>query len=190
MRALLPQLSAFFGDATVVCHNAAFDLGFMQKHGLLADNPALDTFDLASVLLPCAPRYSLGALASQMGIPLESAHRAYDDAEATGRLYWKLYEKLRRLPAGLLTEIIGLADGIKWSATAVFQAALQESLRAGNLPAPQESPFDSLPPVTDNKLDMEDARREPLQIDSVCGYSAQMASWRRCMTVTSRARSS
>ena len=167
MRALLPRLKTFFGDTTVVCHNADFDLSFMQKHGLLADNRALDTFDLASVLLPSAPRYSLGALAGQMGVPLESAHRAYDDAEATGRLFWKLYEKLRLLPTALLTEIIGFADGVTWSATSVFQEALQDSLRSGNLTAPVKSPFDNLPLNIESRLDMEEARREPLHPDSV-----------------------
>ncbi len=173
MHTLLPRLRAFFGESTVICHNVGFDVGFMQKHGLLADNAALDTFDLASILLPAASRYNLGSLAAQMGINLQNAHRAYDDAEATGRLYWQLWLKLRSLPSGLLAEIIQLGSGIDWALRGVFQQALQEALRAAEAnPAGQqsfaaESIFGEPAANSHHPLDIADASRSPLSLPEV-----------------------
>ncbi len=173
MHTLLPRLRAFFGESTIICHNVSFDVGFMQKHGLLADNTALDTFDLASILLPAAVRYNLGSLAAQMGVNLKNAHRAYDDAEATGQLYWQLWLKLRSLPCGLLAEIIQLGSGIDWALRGVFQEALQEALRdAEATPALQqpfagESIFGEQAEIAHHPLDMSDASRSPLSLPEV-----------------------
>jgi DNA polymerase III epsilon subunit-like protein len=57
---LLPKVIDFIGDSIVVGHNVSFDLSFFYKYGALKNNPALDTYELASVLLPGAPRYGLG----------------------------------------------------------------------------------------------------------------------------------
>ena len=51
------------GDAPVLGHNIQFDLGFLRHRGVLRYNDWIDTYDLASVLLPSAGRYGLGSLA-------------------------------------------------------------------------------------------------------------------------------
>ena len=56
----------FVGDAPVIGHNIGFDMRFLNKHGLLVDHPTLDTFELASILMPEAPHYNLSALAEQV----------------------------------------------------------------------------------------------------------------------------
>ncbi len=132
--ALLPELRNFFGAAPVIAHNIGFDLAFMQKHGLLANNPAIDTLELASILLPSAPRYSLSSLTAQLNIQHEQQHRAYDDAAATGHLYWQLWQKLCDLPASLLVEIIQASQSQNWALRPVWQAALKESLQADRQP--------------------------------------------------------
>lgn len=173
MRTLLPRLRAFFGESTIIGHNVGFDVGFMQKHSLLADNSALDTFELASILLPAAPRYNLGSLAAQMGVSLKNAHRAYDDAEATGRLYWQLWLKLRSLPSGLLSEIIQLSSGIDWALRGVFQEALHETLRNAEAnplmqqPFAGETQFGEQADIVPQPLELAHASRNPLSLPAV-----------------------
>jgi ATP-dependent DNA helicase DinG len=124
---VLPQIARFVGDAPVIAHNISLDMGFLQqRHHILLDNASIDTYDLASVLMPRAPRYNLNSLAQQVGIELENAHRALDDARATALLYWKLWEKALSLPASTLLEIEHAARDLGWSAGGVFAAALRE----------------------------------------------------------------
>ena len=138
--ALIPQLREFFGDAPVIAHNAGFDVGFMQKHDLLHGNAAYDTYEMAAILLPKAPRYNLNSLATSYGIKLEKAHRALDDAAATARLYWALWLEATRLPQNTLAEIISAAAGRTWGLLPLFQAALAECLKAG-ISRPSSTPF-------------------------------------------------
>ncbi|MDE2855590.1 MAG: exonuclease domain-containing protein [Chloroflexota bacterium] len=126
---ILPELAPYFGGAPLVAHNAGFDVAFLGKHLPLGANLTIDTFELASIVLPSAARYNLGSLARETGITLDRAHRAFDDALATGRLYWQLWEKLCELPTGLLSEIIHASSGMAWDLREVFQAALAEGLR-------------------------------------------------------------
>ena len=128
---ILDELQAQFGSAPVIAHNAGFDVSFMHKHGLLADNAVIDTYELASIVLPSAPRYNLGSLATAAGIQLKNAHRALDDAIATGQLYWTLWQRLLRLPAKILAEIASAAGVTPWDLLPLFQAALSESLQSG-----------------------------------------------------------
>jgi DNA polymerase-3 subunit epsilon/ATP-dependent DNA helicase DinG len=93
------------------------------------DNLAIDTYDLASVLLPTAPRYSLSGLMAQLGLESSGSHRALADAEAAGRLYWLLWERALALPVETLREIVEAARATDWPTGQVFAAALQEQSR-------------------------------------------------------------
>jgi DNA polymerase-3 subunit epsilon/ATP-dependent DNA helicase DinG len=83
IKSVIPELVEFVGETPVVGHNVAFDLSFLRRYNILFDNEILDTYELASVLLPSAGRYNLGALAQQLNVPLPATHRALDDARAT-----------------------------------------------------------------------------------------------------------
>lgn len=120
---VLPELIRFVGAAHVIGHNVDFDLEFLARQGALRDSPRVDTFELAAVLMPSATRYSLGNLAQELGIELNHAHRATDDARATALLYWQLWQKALQLPRTTLNEIVGAARDLKWSAEPVFRAA-------------------------------------------------------------------
>ncbi|MCB0073983.1 MAG: 3'-5' exoribonuclease, partial [Caldilineaceae bacterium] len=93
---VLPELRAFVGPdvVAVVAHNAAFDLGFLRAAGVNFQRPALDTFELAGILLPGQPSYSLGELCRALAITLDDAHRALDDALATAELFVTLRQLL------------------------------------------------------------------------------------------------
>ncbi len=62
IRDVLPDLIKFAGDAPILGHNVRFDLSFLKKFGILRENIAFDTYELAAVLLPNAGRYNLGSL--------------------------------------------------------------------------------------------------------------------------------
>ena len=174
---ILPAMRSFFADTTVIAHNVGFDRSFLRKHDLLARNEAIDTFELASIVLPSAPRYSLGSLVSQLDINLERAHRALDDAVATGHLYWRLWQKLCTMPSALLEEIIRAGAGLDWGLRAVFQSALDQSVR-NVVPQRPILPFQSerldAPPLA-----LGNARHDPLEpaaIGAIFGANGRLAS--------------
>ncbi len=131
---ILPALENFAGDAIIVGHNIGFDLGFLTRGGLRQASFALDTYELASVLLPSASRYNLGALGQQLGIPLPATHRALDDARVTMHVFLRLSDMAGELPIELLAEIVRLSEPLDWKATWVFQQALQRRAREGVRP--------------------------------------------------------
>jgi ATP-dependent DNA helicase DinG len=123
---VLRKVDDFIGDAPVLGHNVDFDSAFLRRQGIMPNNVLLDTYELASVLLPTAPRYNLNSLTQQMGITLDDAHRALADASATALLYWQLWEHMLDLPLDTLEEIVKAARGLpEWQAGPVFEAAYE-----------------------------------------------------------------
>jgi len=126
---VLDDLAAFVGDAPVLAHSVRFDLSFLRRHGILKRNEAIDTYDLASVLLPSAGRYNLGALAQALGVPLHNSHRALDDARAARAIYLRLYEEALELPLPILAEIVRLSDPLDWGGYYTFHSILRSRSR-------------------------------------------------------------
>ena len=125
LKAVLADLEAFIGDAPVLGHSINFDLSFFQRQGSLLDNDAIDTYELASVLIPNASRYNLGALAQQLGVPLPATHRALDDARATWGIFLRLWDEALNLPLNLVAELVRLSEGVDWGAFWVFRRVLK-----------------------------------------------------------------
>src|SRR3990172_3921357 len=125
--AVLPELEEFVGEAPVLGHNVSFDLDFLRAKRALRYNDALDTLDLASVLLPTAVRYNLGALAREIGVltPPGTMHRASVDCRVTMEVYRALVHKAMELPLDLLAEIVQLGEEITWGAGLIFEEALR-----------------------------------------------------------------
>ncbi len=107
-------LENFVEDHPVVGHNIAFDLRFLETHGLSLNNARYDTWDLASFVLPRSSEYSLGSLARQFGLEHERAHQAIDDADATRQLFVTLLRKAAELDPALLAYICSLANRSNW----------------------------------------------------------------------------
>ena len=140
------QLLRFVGQAPVVGHNVSFDLGFLRGHGLFGSNLGLDTWELATILLPSLPGYSLGALAERFGVQSAARHRALDDARATGKLFAVLSDQAARLPKPALMEIVRLASGSAWPLAEVFADA---AIAQGVSRTPREEiPLDQLIPAS------------------------------------------
>ncbi|MFD9624283.1 PolC-type DNA polymerase III [Peribacillus muralis] len=92
---VLEKFKAWAGDAILVAHNAAFDMGFLnigyKNIGYAkASNPVLDTLELARFLYPEFKNHRLNTLCKKFDIDLTQHHRAIYDAEATGYLMLKM----------------------------------------------------------------------------------------------------
>lgn len=97
-------------DTVFVAHNTDFDLAFLQAEFTRAGlskwhGKKMDTVELAKILFPMSLSYKLGDLANDLKIPLESAHRADDDALATAYLLKSCWEELLTLPLVTLEQL-------------------------------------------------------------------------------------
>lgn len=128
-REVAHELEAFVDNAPVIGHNVRFDLGFLQQSGILRYNEVIDTYELASVLKPSAPRYNLGSLGGQLGVLLPATHRALDDAKVTQAVFLRLWEMAQALPIDLVAEFVRLSEPLTWDAAWVFRESLR--IRSG-----------------------------------------------------------
>jgi DNA polymerase-3 subunit alpha (Gram-positive type) len=96
---VLPKFLEFAGDATMVAHNAKFDIGFIKRDanrfGITYAPSIIDTLALAKVIYPGLKSYGLGPLNKFLGLSLENHHRAVDDAWATSLMFTIFLEKYR-----------------------------------------------------------------------------------------------
>ena len=89
---VLPRLARFLDGAPLVAHTVSSDVGALARKGLVLDNLQLDTFELASIVLPRLESYSLASLVRHFGIAQTSQHRALPDAQVTRQLYLRLVD--------------------------------------------------------------------------------------------------
>lgn len=114
----LPAFLDFAGDAVLVAHNAAFDLGHLGRaleatRGVTITNPVLCTLRLARRLLPHLKRRSLDAVAADLGVECGRRHRALDDALITAEVLTILLERAQAIG------IARVADFVRYQRLAV-----------------------------------------------------------------------
>ncbi len=141
IKAVIQDLVDFIGDSPVVGHNVRFDLGFLQKQGILGLVEALDTYELAGVLMPTASRYNLGSLGQILSILIPNSHRALDDARLCHAVFLQLYEKALTLDMDILAELVRQSEPIDWDAAWLFSQILRNRIRQP-LGARQAKPHD------------------------------------------------
>ncbi|HEU5130063.1 MAG TPA: DEDD exonuclease domain-containing protein [Glycomyces sp.] len=134
IQAVLPSFLEFASGATLVAHNAGFDIGFLRHACELCDTrwprpPVVDTVVLARRLTEKSevPNRRLGTLARFFGSPVAPSHRALDDARATVAVLHGLIERAtghgvatdadlaefcRAIPSELQRRKRHLADGL------------------------------------------------------------------------------
>ncbi|MCL0077681.1 PolC-type DNA polymerase III [Peptococcaceae bacterium] len=94
----LKKFYEFIGDAVLVAHNAAFDMGFIRVHfdkylNTTPYNAVLDTLLFARSLIPNLKNHKLDTVCSYLGVSLEKHHRALDDAKAALDVFKALLKK-------------------------------------------------------------------------------------------------
>lgn len=94
---VFPQLVVLIGSSPVVCHNARYDISVLKAEAMRIGKPftpvVYDTLVLARQRMKGMPNYKLGTLCAATDIDLSNAHRAANDAEATGKLFVKLISR-------------------------------------------------------------------------------------------------
>ena len=120
------DLERFIGMAPVVGHSISFDLSFLDRKGIRPHGPSYDTLDLASVLRPTIPSYSLSQVAHVLGVKHPNAHRAAADAETTMLVFLHLLDELASLPLHVQQALRRLADGSDWSLRFLFREVIPE----------------------------------------------------------------
>lgn len=102
---VLPRILNFVAGFPLVGHNVTFDRDFLEASAGRLSNPAFDTLELARIVFPFSPGFSLGDLCRHLGIANEREHRALADALAAAALYERLVAALKELDAPLLLSL-------------------------------------------------------------------------------------
>jgi len=127
------ELASFLDDFPIVGHNIGFDIAFLRANGIeLKNNPAYDTWRLATILYQGMRSYSLEAITDRLGLTHEEKHRAEADAIAGQELFYHLVDKIRELPASLVRDINSFLDRQDWPLKTVFREAEKLDSVAGS----------------------------------------------------------
>ena len=117
-------------DGVFVAHNVQFDANLLAEflffEGYELRTPRIDTVELAQVFYPQLEKYNLGILCQELGIPLEQAHTALSDAQATAELFLCMRQKMFQLPKGLLERLLSLSDGLLYESYLVIEEVYQK----------------------------------------------------------------
>ncbi len=105
-----PQLRAFVKNYPIVGQSVDFDLKRLVAHGLALENPTYDTYELATLLLPDLPVYSLTRIAERLQVGTPQEHRALGDCELTAAVFRALLDKIAECDMETLGELSRLAD--------------------------------------------------------------------------------
>src|SRR6266508_6440875 len=115
-----PDLVRFVKSYPLVGHSIGFDVWMLQAQGMRVTQPAYDTFDLATLLMPQAPAYRLSTLAAALGITHDEAHRALSDADVTRQVFLHLLRRIEELDLQELSEISRLTARMNWPLRELF----------------------------------------------------------------------
>ncbi len=123
--AVAPGLVDFVSDHPVIGQNVHFDLDFLRAQGLEFRGPIYDILDVANILLPQLPDYSLVTLADRLEVPYPVRHRALADATIVKDVFLAILDRASDLDLPLIAEInrLTLTSGWPWR---VFFGELEE----------------------------------------------------------------
>jgi ATP-dependent DNA helicase DinG len=125
--AIMRKLQAFLADAPIVGHSIPFDAAFLRRWGLARTNPLIDTFELATVLLPSLKSYNLGQVAESLGIVVpKDRHRAMVDTVLAMQVFLALHERLQAVDLTLLKDLANLDAPRSWPLLHFFRQELRE----------------------------------------------------------------
>ena len=106
---VLPQIMEFIGDCPIAAHNARFDWGILQHElervGQTHECTVIDTLTLARKLYPDMKSHKLGALCRKLSVSLKDAHRAVNDAAATGMCLAHMMDDAKRRGAVTIDDL-------------------------------------------------------------------------------------
>jgi DNA polymerase-3 subunit epsilon/ATP-dependent DNA helicase DinG len=127
----LERLVRLIGSTPVVGQSIELDLEQLQRAGLRLRVPALDTFELAQLMLPGLPTYDLESIARALGVEVSvERHRALADARLAMQVFQRLAKRVASLDLDSLAQISRLAQPLDWPLKLLFGEAELRRRRA------------------------------------------------------------
>ncbi|MGN6030612.1 MAG: helicase C-terminal domain-containing protein [Thermomicrobiales bacterium] len=125
-----PEVERLLGSLPIVGHSVQFDVAFLQAAGLRVLNRQLDTYQLASALIPDLPNYSLQTVANALGIPLtdDDRHRALADTAAAYLSFCRLLDRIDSYDTSTLMQVADYAAQASWPEAVLFRNAADREL--------------------------------------------------------------
>lgn len=132
---VIERFAKFCEGAVLCAHNAPFDMAFIgrafREAGIPFDHPQLDTLPLFRNVYPNLKSHKLGAICKHLKVTLSEAHRANNDARATGLCMLKALADPACAKAKTISELnelfLGDASGV--SHHIILLAASQQGLK-------------------------------------------------------------
>ncbi len=125
--AIARQLQSFIGNYPIVGHSIPFDVGFLRRRGIAQQNALIDTFELATVLLPSLTSYNLGHVAQSLGLTVSPGrHRAMVDTLLAMEVFLALHERLQMVDLAILQDLAHLDAPRSWPLLGFFRQELRE----------------------------------------------------------------
>ena len=123
------ELREFIGTSPVIGHSIDFDVRMLAGAGLSLPQAKIDTFDLATLVVPAAGSFKLADLVSKYQAPMRhtgDAHRALYDTRMAHALFCRLYELLCAHELVQVEEVLRLTSTVaKWPLRPIFESALR-----------------------------------------------------------------
>ncbi|MCE5251831.1 3'-5' exoribonuclease, partial [bacterium] len=136
VRDVIPGLLDFLKGYRLLGHNARFDVAFLRHAAGIGNiETAIDNIELARIVLPRLPSYSLDSLIDFFGLTPEKRHRALDDARITAIIFLKFIDMLRMIPDHLFNDLHKICSKTGSALGEVFDAQLRERLEGKRFPA-------------------------------------------------------
>jgi ATP-dependent DNA helicase DinG len=121
------QLQDFIANYPIVGHSIPFDASFLRRRGLAQQNPLIDTFELATVLLPSLSSYNLGHVAESLHLTvLPGRHRAMVDTLLAMEVFLALHARLQEVDPAILQDLAHLDAPRSWPLLAFFRQEWRE----------------------------------------------------------------
>jgi ATP-dependent DNA helicase DinG len=121
------QLQTFISNYPIVGHSIPFDVGFLRRRGIAQQNPLIDTFELATVLLPSLSSYNLGHVAQSLGLRvLPGRHRAMVDTLLAMDVFLALHKRLQMVDLAILQDLAHLDAPRSWPLLGFFRQEWRE----------------------------------------------------------------
>ena len=149
---IFESLTAFIGSSPIIGHQINFDAAFLEYHFRTKNNDfadwdnesqrfkylsniRIDTLFLSRIFLPFLHRFKLSTVAAYFGTDLERAHRAIEDARATGTIFLELTERVLTCDIQVLRLIIRLlyrnSTRVKNYFQPILDTKLNEQIESG-----------------------------------------------------------
>ena len=128
------QLQQFLADYPIVGHSIPFDVSFLRRRGLVRNNALIDTFELATVLLPSLPSYNLGQVALALGVPsAPGRHRAMVDTILAMEVFLALHRMLQAVDTPILKDLAHLDAPRTWPLLGFFRQEWRDRMEQDGL---------------------------------------------------------